>query len=184
MTPSRKGHRVGLPCRTNHPPDLSHRMPPKKCLLSFFSHTTARTPPVAFGTSRLCFAGRFPPWSFPPIVGSAEPLFSRPVGSSKIFSVCLSSNRPAGPMARRLTTTSQGLYLSSKSRDCRFDPCVGHSIVLSIRQHHNVVGYPFGHFPASWEFFGIFSSLAALVQVCPEPSSVADSSVLAARCCS
>ncbi|KAF2133283.1 hypothetical protein P153DRAFT_153767 [Dothidotthia symphoricarpi CBS 119687] len=31
-----------------------------------------------------------------------------------------SNNRPAGPMARRLTT------ICSKSRDCRFDPCVGH----------------------------------------------------------
>jgi hypothetical protein len=36
-----KGKRVGLPCRTNRPPDLSHRMPPKKCLLSFFP--SART---------------------------------------------------------------------------------------------------------------------------------------------
>jgi hypothetical protein len=39
------------------------------------------------------------------------------------------------------------------SRDCRFDPCVGHSTVLSIRQHYHVVGYLF--LPFSSEL-GIF----------------------------
>jgi hypothetical protein len=97
MTPSRAESRVTM--SNQPPPDLTHRMPPKKCLFD-----SARTPPVTFGTSRLC-------WLNPP--GGCHRSLPKRFRPPKFATICStfrrlhSSNRSAGPMARRLTTNQE-----------------------------------------------------------------------------
>ena len=143
------------------PPNLSHRMPPKKCLLDPFS--SARTP-VTFGTFRLCLVGYRQPvcidrWR-------QELSCSRTWVHEKYFRCDFHQRRPAGPMARRLTTiiwiehSSFGikrLQVRSlrRSQYCSIDQATSQCCRLSFCSFLSELGF-FGFFcqPCSngWKF--------------------------------
>jgi hypothetical protein len=142
------------------PPDLTHRMPPKKCLFD-----PARTPPVTFGTSRLCWLN--PAWRLPSI--AAEEISTTRI-CNDMFNISKAS-------FIKQVGWPNGKALDYESRDCRFDPCVDHVIVvLYSSTTFSCCHIHFCHLLMSCESFGIFAHPGALMEVCLELDSPADSS--------